>query len=64
MTSKRRNTFFITIEADLPETPQQAVDRVHRWLETYGHTAPSHGFEFKSVTISIMGGRKVETSNA
>jgi hypothetical protein len=62
--SSNRNTVFLTIESDLIESPQDAVDRIHGWLETYGHTAPSHGFEFKSVTSSITGGRTVETKNA
>lgn len=62
--SSHRNTVFVTIESDLIESAQDAVDRIHSWLETYGHTAPSHGFEFKSVTSSIVGGRKVETKHA
>jgi len=32
-----------------PQSLPKARNRLLRWLETYGHTAPSHGFEFEYV---------------
>jgi hypothetical protein len=28
-----------------------AQDRLHRWLEHFGHTSSGHGFEFVSVGV-------------
>lgn len=37
----------------------QAQNRLHRWIETFGHTAPNNGFTFKSV--GVITGKRVET---
>lgn len=36
----------VQIKVDDRQSAAQAAQRVHRWLETFGHTAPSFGFEF------------------
>jgi hypothetical protein len=36
---------------DLQEQ-KKAQDRLIRWLETYGHTAAGHGFEFLTMSVS------------
>jgi len=45
---KVRHTIPIEIEVHWFVEPEQARDRLHRWLETYGHTSVSFGFDFKS----------------
>lgn len=44
-----RHTLAVEIFCDLRCGQRQAQDRLHRWLETFGHTAPSLGFEFRTV---------------
>lgn len=48
--SERReaNTHIIRVQikVDDRQSAAQAAQRVHRWLETFGHTAASFGFEF------------------
>lgn len=41
----KRFTFTITIECLDPQTEAQALNRLHNWFETHGHTCSSHGFE-------------------
>lgn len=36
----------VQIKVDGRQSAAQAAQRVHRWLETFGHTATSFGFEF------------------
>ena len=47
----KRHTLCVEILCLDAQGQRQAQDRLHRWLETYGHTAPSHGFEFKTVGV-------------
>lgn len=44
-------TFNILVEIETLDAQSfaAAADRLKRWCETFGHTAASHGFEFKSV---------------
>lgn len=37
---------FVEIETLDAQTQREAQNRVQRWIETYGHTASGHGFEF------------------
>jgi hypothetical protein len=42
----KMHTILVTIETDDAEPIDKATERLHGWLETFGHTAVSHGFEF------------------
>lgn len=53
----RRNHLVIEILSDDPEGQRQAQDRLHRWLETFGHTASSFGFQF--VSVGVMTGKRL-----
>lgn len=53
----KRHILVVEIECDEREGQRHARDRLHRWLETYGHTAPAHGFEFK--TAGVLTGKHV-----
>jgi hypothetical protein len=48
MRKRRSHAIVVEVEIDQPESPEEARDRVHRWLEIYGYTSTSFGFEFKS----------------
>jgi hypothetical protein len=54
--------FYVTIHmrTDLTENKMHARDRLHRWIETYGHTSVSHGFEFIETINVIDSGRQVK----
>lgn len=58
MSRRRRNVLVVEILADLPEGQRQAQDRLHRWLETYGHTASGHGFGF--VSVGVLTGKRLK----
>jgi hypothetical protein len=45
-------TLTLTIECLDHQTTSQAVDRLKRWLENYGHTSPGHGFDFTEIGTS------------
>ena len=47
----KHHTVAVTITCLDAQTEGDAADRVKRWLETFGHTAAGHGFEFKSVLV-------------
>jgi hypothetical protein len=49
MARGRRHTLVVEIDCDDVQGPREAEDRLLRWLETFGHTAPGHGFEFFTV---------------
>jgi len=49
---KRRQNVIVEILSDKAIGPTQAKDMVHNWLETFGHTACTFGFDFVSV-ISV-----------
>jgi hypothetical protein len=57
MTRKRRHQLVIEVECLDPQGQRQAQDRVHNWFETFGHTACSHGFVFK--TVGVMTGKQI-----
>jgi hypothetical protein len=40
----KRFTLTLTIECQDAQTEYQAHDRLHRWLETEGHTTSAFGF--------------------
>lgn len=56
---RRKHTLVVEIVCDrhIPLGQRQAQDRLHRWLETYGHTAPSFGFEF--VSVGVLTGKRL-----
>lgn len=45
----RSHVVLIEIDCADPQGREAAADRVNGWLETFGHTACSHGFEFIAV---------------
>ena len=51
MTRKLRHLLCVEVLCLDPQGQRQAQDRLHRWLETFGHTAASFGFEFRSVGV-------------
>ena len=59
MSRKWKHTLVVTIECDDAQGQRQAQERLHGWLETFGHTASSHGFSFTSV--GVMTGKQIKT---
>lgn len=55
-----RHQVIMTIECDDAQGSNQACDHVHAWLETFGHTAPGHGFVFVSTTPVPKIGKRLE----
>lgn len=45
----KRHKLIVEIECDDAQGSRQAQDRLIRWIETFGHTAPSFGFDFFNV---------------
>jgi hypothetical protein len=45
----KRHTLVVEIECHDAQGSHQAEDRLLDWLETYGHTSVSHGFDFLTV---------------
>lgn len=45
----KRHVVAVQIETDDNLSISEANKKVQRWLETFGHTAPSFGFEFTGV---------------
>lgn len=41
-----RHTVRVVISFDEVSTDAEARKHFHNWLETFGHTSVSHGFEF------------------
>lgn len=52
-----RHTLVIEVVSAVDRGQRQMQARLHRWLETYGHTAAAFGFEFKSV--GVLTGRHI-----
>lgn len=50
-TAPFRHKLCIEVTSDVDRGQRQMRDRLHRWIEAYGHTASSFGFEFKSVGV-------------
>lgn len=50
-----RKTHYITVKIECldPQTNAEARDRLQGWLETFGHTACSHGFEFQEILVKV-----------
>jgi hypothetical protein len=46
---KRKHSVVIEIECLDAQSGKQARERLVRWIEFYGHTTSSHGFDFTSV---------------
>lgn len=46
LSGKRRHAVRIVVNLDDAASEASARKRVHDWLETFGHTSVSHGFEF------------------
>lgn len=42
--------FKVTIEMQWNDKKSNALQKLHDWIEHYGHTSSSFGFEFKEVT--------------
>lgn len=49
MGRSRRHLLAVEIECLDVQGSHDAEDRLIRWIETFGHTALGHGFEFFSV---------------
>lgn len=43
---KKTHSVLVVIKTDDAESMDKAAERLHGWLETFGHTSTSHGFEF------------------
>lgn len=43
---RRRHMVRIVVHLNDSASDASACQRVHNWLETFGHTSVSHGFEF------------------
>lgn len=50
----KKHYFVIEIECYDPQARRAARDRLHRWIEAFGHTSPSYGFEFAAVTVPVV----------
>lgn len=46
-----RHTLVVEVESIVDRGSRQMQARLSRWLASYGHTAASFGFEFKSVNL-------------
>lgn len=57
--SSKTNTFFLTIKGHDPLNEEEAFDKLHSWLQTYGYTSTGHGFDFKSLSVGIHKHRSV-----
>lgn len=57
MTRKVKHQLVVEIECDDYQGQRQAQDRLHAWLETYGHTSAGHGFAFLSV--GVLTGKRI-----
>ncbi len=55
---KRRQNLVVEILCDDALGQRQAQDKLHNWLETFGHTASSHGFQF--VTVGVLTGKRLK----
>ena len=44
-----RHTLVVGVVSDTDRGQRQMQARLHRWLENFGHTASSFGFEFRTV---------------
>jgi hypothetical protein len=42
---RKRHKIVLVIETIDAQSAEQARQRLHDWLETYGHSASGHGFE-------------------
>lgn len=62
----RRKTHFLIVEIECLDAQglKSAEDRLTAWLETFGHTACSHGFEFKSVSRKVAKGKVTKDSTS
>lgn len=49
--SAHRHKLVVEVVSGVDRGQRQMQDRLHRWIERYGHTAASFGFEFKSVGV-------------
>lgn len=54
----KRHLLVVEIECLDAQGQRQAQDRLHGWLETFGFTACSHGFEFK--TVGVLTGKLIK----
>lgn len=57
MSRIKRHTLCVDILCYDSKGQRQAQDMLHGWLEHYGHTATSFGFEFK--TVGVLTGKQV-----
>lgn len=57
----KTHTFYVTIDPHFPMSEREALDKIHSWLETYGHTSVGHGFDLKSVSIAKEKHRAIVT---
>lgn len=53
----QRHTLVVEVLSDVDKGQRQMQARLHDWLETYGHTSVSFGFEFK--TVGVLTGKHV-----
>lgn len=42
----RTQAVIVVIKTDYLQSEAKARERLHHWLETFGHTSVSHGFAF------------------
>jgi hypothetical protein len=49
MARGRRHTLVVEIDCFDVQGSREAEDRLLSWLETFGHTAPGHGFNFFTI---------------
>ncbi len=54
----RRHTLVVELLSDDAIGQRQAQDSLHGWLETFGHTASGHGFEF--VSVGVLTGKRLK----
>lgn len=58
MAATKRNTLVVDILSDDRLGQRQAQDKLHAWLETYGHTASSFGFQF--ISVGVLTGKRLK----
>lgn len=59
MSNGRDFYLMIRVRTDDRQDKRSARDRVHRWLETYGYTSVSFGFDFLETMNVVERGKLV-----
>lgn len=57
----KTHSITVVIRTDDSQSESTARDRLHSWIETHGHSASSHGFEFIETRRAVYVSRSTRT---